>query len=321
MNRSPLLSGLLLVGCWLWGGSPAEAQSAAANKSLQNEHRLGRIRIYYYTEGQHAVDPADVNHNGLPDQVEDIAKQTWAAYTLFVEVLGFPDPFQTERFRSASFLDIHLRDKESLHTNGVAYDELQQFRRPTDPEGTRSLCFNVATSVKGPDNGTPAHELFHIIQYGTTYFKNAWYSEGMARWSERALGLGGVGEVRYKGPWPLAEERRGQVFTMSYNASREFWNSLAVMDDSRGEIPSDRVSRQLRELTYANGERVLKDLQLNGWEFMREVLLELAKADRVAFRELTYQRWSEENQNSPQNSPYIYQAVLEVLRRRGHRLP
>jgi hypothetical protein len=318
MNRSTLLSGLLLVGCLFLGVSPAHAQVAAARKTLQHEHRLGRIRVYYNTEGPHAVDPADVNHNGLPDQVEDIARQTSAAYTLFVNVLGFSDPFQTERFRAASFLDIHLLDKKTLVSNGVAYDELQRFRRPTDPEGTLSLCFNVATSVKAPANGTPAHEFFHIIQYGTTYFKNAWYSEGMARWSERALGLGGVGEVRYKGPWPLTEERRNQVFTMSYDAAREFWNPLAVMDDSQGEIPNNHTSRELRQLTYASGQRVLQDLHLNGWEFMREVLLQLAKADRVAFRELGYPRWSEQNQNSPKNSPYIYRAVMEELRRRGH---
>jgi hypothetical protein len=310
----------LLVCCFVLGGSQARAQVSTARKSLPKEYCLGKIRVHYDTEGPHAVDPADVNHNGQPDQVEDIAKQAWAAYTLFVEALGFPDPFQTERFRSAAFLDIHLLDKKTLGSNGVAYDELQKFRRPSDPEGTQSLCYNVATSVKATQNLTPAHEMFHIIQYGTTYFKNAWYSEGTARWSERALGLGGVGEIRYQGPWPLTDERRDQVFKMSYSAAGEFWNPLAMLDDSRGEIPKDRVSRELRELTYAGGDRVLKDLQFNGWELIRDVLLELAKADRVAFRELGYDRWSEENQNSPKNSPYIYQAVMEVLRRR-HRLP
>jgi hypothetical protein len=49
---------------------------------------------------------------------------------------------------------------------------------------------------------------------------------------------------------------------------------------------------------------------------MREVLLELAKADKMAYRELGYDRWSEANQNSKKNSPYIYAAVMDVVRRR-----
>jgi hypothetical protein len=320
MEFSMRLSGILLA-CWsIVCLSYAEAQTAPARKSLRHEYRLGKIRLYYDIEGPHAVAPDDVNHNGRPDQVEDIATQAWAAYTLFVETLGFPDPFQTERFRGAAFLDIHLLDKKTLGSNGVAYDELQRFRRATDPRDTLSLSFNVANSVKAPHNLTPAHETFHIIQYGITYFKNAWYLEGMARWSERALGNGGLGEVRYHGPWPMPNDKRDQLFSMSYQASLDFWNPLALMDDRQGEIPSQRVGPKLRELTYANGDRVLQDLRLNGWDLMREILLELAKADRVAFRELGYERWSEKNQNSPQNSRYIHDAVMRVLRRRGHSL-
>jgi len=158
--------------------------------------------------------------------------------------------------------------------------------------------------------------MFHLVQYGISYFKNAWYSEGMARWSEPTLGLGGVGETRYQGPWPLPEAEVNKLFEMSYQAAVNFWNPLAVMDDRQGTIPESRVSPELKQLTYSDGTKVLKDLKLNGYGFMREVLLELAKADQVAYRELGYDRWSEANQNSKKNSPYIYAAVIEVVRRR-----
>ena len=141
----------------------------------------------------HTVETADSNGNGIPDQVEDIMTQTLAARMVSVEVLGFPDPFGTERFRPASYLDIHLRNKDVLKTNGVAFDELQSFDRSGDPDGTRSLCFNVATSVKAPANLTPAHEFFHLIQHGVTFFKDRWFTEGTARapsarevWGRRA---------------------------------------------------------------------------------------------------------------------------------------
>ena len=47
----------------------------------------------------------------------------------------------------------------------------------------------------------------------------------------------------------------------------------------------------------------------------RDVLLELGKLDDVAFKELGYADWSEDNQRSSKNNPYIYQAIMDVLRR------
>jgi hypothetical protein len=297
------------------------ADLSAAKTTFAHEYRRGRIRIFYDSEGLHAVDQTDVNRNGVPDRIEDLATQTWAAYTLFVDTLGFPDPFQTERFRGAAFLDIHLRDKSVLGHNGVAYDELQRFHRKQDPRNTTSLCFNVATSVDPSTSGTPAHELFHLIQSSVSHFKNDWYTEGTARWSERALGTGGIGPVRHHGPWPLPDEAREALFALSYEASERFWNPLAVLDDPRGTIPEDLVKPELRQLTYCSGAKVLKDLRLTGWELIREVLLELGKQDPVAFRELGYRNWSEANQSSPRNHRYIYEAVAEVVRRRGHPWP
>jgi hypothetical protein len=266
-----------------------------------HEYRLGRIRIFYDTIGTNAVDTANV---------EDIAKQTSAAYSLFVETLGFPDPFKTERFRGASFLDIHLLHKSILRFNGVACDELQRFKRPGDPTNTLSLCFNVATSVKASANLTPAHEFFHLIQYSTTYFKNAWYTEGMARWSEKALGAGDLGKTGPKAAPPA-------LFKMSYDAAEKFWNPLAAEDDAAGTIPEHLVSAELKQLTYSTGARVLQGFKLTGWRLMRDVLVELDKADDVAFRELGYDRWSEQNQNSQKNNPHILRAVAKVARRRS----
>ena len=99
-------------------------------------HQAGDVRIHYDVRGEHAVDLADANGNGVPDQVEDVLTQVLAARMVFVEVLGFPEPMKTERFRAASFIDIHLRSRDVLKMNGVAYDELQRYKKPGDPEGT-----------------------------------------------------------------------------------------------------------------------------------------------------------------------------------------
>lgn len=308
MRLSVFVAIALAAGAW---------QAEAAGFS--QEHRVGKIRVFFNTTGTNAVEAADVNHNGVPDLVEDVATQTRAAHMLFVDTLGFPDPFKTERYRSAAFLDIHLLHKNILRSNGVTYDELQHFRRPSDPPNTPTLCFNVATSVKAASNLTPAHEFFHVIQNSVTYFKNRWFTEGMARWSERALGLGGLGKVSYRGPWPPPEEELVSLFKMTYESSEHFWNGLAAMDDREGTMPEGLVSAELKQLTYANGAKVLQDFRLNGWRLMRDVLLELDKVDDIALRELGYARWTEENQKSEKNNRYILNAAIEVVRRREGR--
>lgn len=303
MSRHHLL---LAVLAFLYAHSPARAAG-------QQCHQQGQIRIYYYTDGPHAVQAVDANHNGLPDQVEDAMTQIIAARTLFVEALDFPDPFQSDRFRSASFLDVHFRDKGVLKSNGVAYDELQRFKRPSDPSGTLSLCFNVATSVKPSSNLTPAHEFFHLIQNGVTYFKNSWYAEGTARWSECGLGTGGLGPVQNPGIWPDTEEQKDALFRRGYDASEYFWNALARQyDDSGGELPPSPALSRVQCMRYVDGTPVLRDTQFIGHRFIRAVLLELGKVHELAFRELGYGGWSEANQTSSRNSPYILQAVRRV---------
>jgi len=308
---------LVAISGMILGSASVEAQLPATPQPVNHLHQVGRIRVFFHTDGKHAVNPADLNQNGVPDQVEDAAAQTQAAYLFFVDTLGFPDPFKTERYRNAAFLDIIFRHKDLLRSNGKAYDEVQRFKRAGDPPDTLSLSFSLATSVDASSNLTPAHEFFHIIQNSVTYFKNSWYTEGMARWSERALGLGAVGPVRYDGPWPLPEKTREALFEKSYDAAEEFWNVLASKDDPKGEIPESKVSAELKEMTYVNGTKVLRDFRFQGWRLMREVLLELDKADDVAFRELGYDRWSEANQRSSRNNPFILQAVMRAVSARS----
>lgn len=294
--------------------STAQSQVNVARASLDQVWVLDQMRFFYTTQGPHAVDATDANGNQVPDQVEDIATQTRAAWLLFIEGLDFPNPFLGERFRGVEHLDVHLISKEVLKSNGVAYDEIQHFKRKGDPDGTRSLCFNVATSIKAPVNLTPAHELFHIIQNGACFFKNRWYTEGTARWSEKALGLGGV-SAGLKGRWPPTEELWQKLDTLAYDAAAQFWEPLALRYDPKGDLPLERIPSAVREMKYVNGEPVLKDLKLHGWEVIRDILDELGAADGQAAKERGLLRWSEEDQRSPKNTPHIRKVVEAVLAR------
>jgi hypothetical protein len=274
-------------------------------------HQHDRIRVHYETTGPHAADPKDENQNEIPDQVENLLLQTRGAWLLWIDTLDFPNPFESPRFKTASFLDIHLRSKDTLKSNGVAYDELQRFRKPSDPPDTLSISFAVATSVDPTQNLTPAHELFHLIQNGATFFKNRWYTEGTARWSEKGLGQGALG-TGLRGTWPPTPATLERLDTLAYDACPQFWEPFLLSLDTPCVIPADRIPPELTALRYTDGSPVLKDHQLHGWPIIRRLLQELTQADDTAYTERHLTRWSEEEQRSPKNTPHIHRALKNI---------
>jgi hypothetical protein len=168
--------------------------------------------------------------------------------------------------------------------------------------------------VKAPANLTPAHEFFHVIQNSVIYFKNSWFTEGTARWSEKALGAGDLGPVHDLPSWPLTSDKAAAIFAMKYDASENFWNPLCAKLDKERAIPPSPALQRLQAMHYTDGTPVLKDARLTGWKFIRGVLAGLEKVDDVAFRELGYDRWSEDNQRSPKNAAYILRVVEETVK-------
>ncbi len=312
---SSLLLGLIITGSQAQTPKPPVATVASARRTLTKVHTVEKIRIYYTTEGEHAVSSEDINRNGTPDQVEDIMTQTLAALQLWTS-LGFADPFTTKRYKGTSWLDIHLISKEVLKSNGVTYDEIQSFKRSGDPEGTGSLCFNVATSVKAPANLTPAHEVFHILQNSVCYFKNRWFTEGTARWSERALGQGGLPTGLMPTSWPPNEAAMSSIFASAYDTATTYWAPLLAQHDKVGKLPKQNLPPSLLDARYVNGEPVRKDLDLTGWELIRDILHALDEADEGVYQQRQLTRWSEKDQFSPENDATIHRIVQEVAARK-----
>lgn len=283
---------------------------------LPRHHVLGAIRVFYTDVGPSAVPTVDTDNNGVPDQVEDVAKQIWAARELFCNELNFQDPIGCERYSKVTCIEVRLRSRDEFGKNGVAFENAQK-ARPI-PEGNNAdtaLVMTIATSVEPAINATPAHEFFHLIQYGSTYFKNRWYLEGQARWAEHALGKEGLGDVRYdaKGPWPQETNHLQQLVGMTYDSEFVLWNPIARAADQKGVLP--KLTPKLHALAYANGSLVVQDDLLNGHQLMHEILLELGRMDDIAFLKLKYGDWTEDNQKSPTNNPFIYEAIMNALRR------
>jgi hypothetical protein len=300
----------------------ALASNSAANAQLSplNEHYvLDPIRVFYTNEGQSAVSQDDVDQSGVPDQVENVAKQVWAARKLFCDVLEFPDPFESERYKGVTCIQVFLRDRAEINgVNGVAFSAAQRAR--SIPEGKpddRALVMAVSIQLDPIKNVSPAHETFHLVQYGATYFKRSWYLEGQARWAEHALAEDGVGEIKFspRGPWPQRPQQLQQLPELGSKSEWVLWNPIAARTDKSGVLTERELGEELVSLRYSDGSPVLKDHSLYGPEVMRDILIELGKQDDEAFKHLGYDKWSGENQASDRNDPYIYRAVMDVLRR------
>lgn len=294
---------------------PPASAFVRVRSSLPGVVVRGKIRVFYATEGPHAVAPDDLNKNGTPDQPEDVATQAWAAWRLWTN-LDYPDPLQSPRYRGVRWIDVHLLARDLLKHNGVAYDEIRSFERPGDDPGTLSLCFDVATSVKAPANLTPAHEMFHIVQNGITFFKNPWLTEGTARWSERGLGKGALSARPAGAAWPPPAPDMPAVYASAYDAAATYWEPLLARADPTGRIPKDKLDPELLKATYVNGDPVLKDLDLTGWELLRDIFVALGKADDDVHRDRKLDRWPEAEQKSPANNSVIHQVVQETVRPR-----
>lgn len=289
-------------------------------KSVLTDHYVrSPFRIFYAVEGKSAVPNIDRDSSGVPDHVEDVARQMWAARELFCGVLKFPDPLQSDRYDDVDCIEVSLRERSEIGGgNGVAFESAQRAKKIDEGKpGDRTLVIAIGKHVQAPKNITPAHEFFHLIQYSTTFFKNKWYLEGMARWSEHALHTDGVGEIKYspRGPWPQKNQHLPTLFDMSYDSETVLWNPIAVRSDPKGVLSAKDAPLELQRLQYSNGTPVVRDSLLNGAALMRDVLVELAKQDDIAFETLGYKDWSEDNQRSPKNNPFIYQAVMDALRK------
>ncbi|MCW5201434.1 MAG: hypothetical protein QTN59_05930 [Candidatus Electrothrix communis] len=286
-------------------------------------HQDGKFRVIYYVEGKHAISLEDKNKNSVPDRAEDVLTQTVAAYYLFVETLGFPDPFQSTFFHRAKFLDVVMCSQEAAITEGglggkqgLAFDQPQFFHVPGDPEDTLSIGFRVATSVDAASSQIPAREFFHLIQYSVTSFKNLWFTEGTARWAEYGLKKEDPdGSVPRLVAWPLSNEQAATLFTTGAKAAEVFWTPLAAKMNNKGVIPFTPALYKIMPLAYAGDKPVFGSMRFPGWMFIRDVLVELGRVDDTALQKLGYQEWTEENQLSPKNNSYIMQAINTVVTR------
>lgn len=280
---------------------------------VTHEIQRGEFVVRYEIEGPNAIAVEDLNQNQIPDQVENLLTQVIAAKTFFTEGLGFVDPLKSERFRGVEHVVISLRGKEVLKGNGVAFDEIQ---RANAKIKYPHLLFAVSSAVNPSKNCTPAHEYFHLIQYASTYFKNAWFAEGTARWAEDVFK-----EVpsrtalnSKKAEFPMSETAKAELATMSYDAFGFFWKPfLEWSQTSPLELIPEEVRAKLELAKYVDGSPVFHRYEVLRGQTMVKLFQELGVQDDLAKRDRKLESWPEKEQRSLENQEYLFRAIQAAI--------
>ena len=287
--------------------------------ALNQVYQVDEFRIYYtLTGGDRLPTPQDINRNGVPDRIENIALQLVAAREIYTQTFQLRHPLDSPRYRDrVQFIDVHVGvlpfELGGARNRGYAGDGIVNYYRPSDPvAGVEVLTIDIANTLP-VGNLTPAHELFHLFQYGYTLFKTGWFLEGTARWIESALGAG----AGIPGELPRSQAELRELFRLRYRAVG-FWIAFAQRFNHQDTLA---IPPGLESLTYVGTEqRVIKDRQFYGASIIRPLLEELDAMDDRVSRE--FQRdslhWSETDQRSADNSPYIWTAILQLIDRLRH---
>ena len=272
-------------------------------------YQQGVVYVFYDESGDATIkDKADINSNGVPDIVEDIATQVNAAREVFKDVFNFPDPLASERFKGVTAIEVDIKSRESMQHNGIAFSGVRKKSKHNLNES--AINFYVANTVNPRRNSTPAHEYFHLIQYGATYFRNGWFLEGMARWSQDSI----TEMKKYPDGGNMAWKLKSQgaakrIFKIDYEAASYLWYPLAVSMNDKATIPD----RLIKKYKYVDGSPVFEDNIIYGANVMRNVLSVMKSKEGIAADKFGgREKWIKDGQKDNQNNEIMLDCVREV---------
>lgn len=311
-----LLLGLLLC-------TPALAFTEGTVRTLADGRKLyeaGFIRIIYATEGPAAAKPADADSNGIPDQVEDIAKQFWAARHVLCDIYGFPDPIGSKRYPKVRYVEATIRsnadmlDKQSGKPyNGIAYSRPE--KALGNEKGAQSLRIALNQTLNPARNTTVAHEYFHLIQNAATEISTRWYYEGLARWAEDCLAQRrSMLKQSIPDIWQQLDNAEfvAALNAASYDGSTKIWYPTILTLNTQARIPLPG-NDPLQTLTYSDKSPVLKDGIFPGATFVRQ-FLSILNAQQNSIKDAeNYPSWDDvQYRRNPRNTPHLLKAMKQA---------
>ena len=263
-------------------------------------YQQGIVYVIYETDGDTALkNKTDANKNGVPDVVEDIATQINATRELFHDVFKYPDPLESPRFKNVHTIEVDIDSKANMKVNGLAYSGVRG-KSKHDPK-ERALHVRVANTVNP-----------HLIQYGATYFRNSWFLEGMARWSQDAVSKNKKYPDGRNVSWTLKNKlSETQIFQGKYNVAGLLWYPLAVNLKDKAKVPKSLM----KKYKYVDGSDVFQDNIVYGANVMREVMKLMKSKEEYAATAEDYANvsaWRKKGQRDAKNNKIMLDCVREV---------
>lgn len=283
-----------------------ECSNRTASDHYQQHYNVDEFVVFYDLSGENALaDLTDNNNNAIPDIVEDIMLQLTTMRDV-LEALGFTHPFDQYRYERAGVERIYV-GMRNLNGNGVAFDP--PHRDITHAEQPCVLLIGLSNALKA-DNFTPAHELFHLYQYGYTVLKNSWYLEGVARWSEGLMGKRDYSTEAI----PSTLDQEAALFSQSYNAV-PFW--MAFLDAvSPSTLEERNYADDVLERRYINGDHIIhNEATTHGATAVIKLLETFGNLDEQisASRELRLKSWPNSDRSAEANNTLMLNAAYRLI--------
>lgn len=300
----------LILLLWLMQSILFANDLKTQRESLEHSLVEAPFRIFYTLKGKHAItNVTDLNHNKIPDYVEDTMRHLQLADFIFKHIIGLNDPLKTKRYSGVEYIDIHLLNIKNPKHLGQAVDAIFTFKRPNGIKTTQSLSIDLRPNLEGR-TFTPIHELFHIYQNGYNMMKNPWLVEGLARVAQRAFGYYRLTNAGSPG-LPKTKEQRDRLYTKSYDAFF-FWNELMYRVYGKSEIG---YKSKILAAKYLDGRYILNDFSMHGFQFLHQFMSELEQLEREIekIRGTKAYQWSVSEQLSFQNNAYIWLAIKNTI--------
>ena len=150
----------------------------------------GHFRLHYDTIGPHAVDLEDRDMNSVPDYIDFVAAISDSLWEFEIGSLGYRAPPTDGSAGGGPEKDIFI---SALRNYGYTYPELSGLGSATatsyidiDNNYTDPIFYQPGqTPGLNGLRVTLAHELFHAVQWGYYYGRDAeWWQEATATWME-----------------------------------------------------------------------------------------------------------------------------------------
>ena len=324
------------LGWELGAATSCSSQHSEELNKLEKVYSIRGVRVFWTEQvpaaGQDHRLPsqsrADDNSNGIPDYIENIARQADAARQAFIHQ-GFPDPLKSPRYTAVRFIDINVLN---MTYNGRAYDSAVYY--PDAPGRGEECTLRIDVSAQletrwigPPDRSIQAeftkhwfvvgHEVFHLFQYGLTQFKRAWINEPTAKWAEYSLRKRARFPDKVKGyrlPKTIGHFQANVIDTPTSTTANHFWSRLIELVGN-GSIESELTANLLEE-TYTDGEPIFKDASWQGTSFILSIYQALYKEEYMlsTINRSAAISWSERHQTSSEHDTRLLTAIQQVIR-------